>query len=98
MSHEKASAVKISGQAKEKEFDKLIGLNDEYKNEDYISVVNDIVYNDILANKDMSSRQIPSKFKFRTSMPQTKNGKMDFYNSSNHLRFFVNSLCKYNDC
>ena len=36
------------------------------------------VYNDILANKDMSSRQIPSKFKFRTSMPQTKNGKMDF--------------------
>ena len=55
-----------------------IVLNDEYKNEDYISVVNDIVYNDILANKDMSSRQIPSKFKFRTSMPQTKNGKMDF--------------------
>lgn len=55
-----------------------IVLNDDYKNEDYISVVNDIVYNDILANKDMSSRQIPSKFKFRTSMPQTKNGKMDF--------------------
>ena len=33
MSHEKASAVKLSGHAKEKEFAKLIGLNDEYKND-----------------------------------------------------------------
>lgn len=33
MSHEKASAVKINGHAKEKEFAILIGLNEEYQND-----------------------------------------------------------------
>jgi len=55
-----------------------IVLNDEYKDMDDIEVVKNIVYNEIISNPEMSSRQIPSKFKIRESMPLSKNGKTDF--------------------
>lgn len=41
-------------------------------------IVKEIVYNQIISDPNLSSRQIPSKFKFRKSIPQTKNGKGDF--------------------
>ncbi|MGM9881708.1 MAG: AMP-binding protein [Bacilli bacterium] len=46
--------------------------------EEQIEVVRDIVYNNIIGNPTMSSRQIPSKFKIRMEMPLTKNSKIDF--------------------
>lgn len=53
------------------ETDKL----DEIKEE---KIVEDIVYNSIISNPNMNSRQIPSKFKIRTFMPINKGGKIDF--------------------
>ena len=41
-------------------------------------LVKDIVYNNIIANPNMQTRQIPSKFRFRSSLPLTKNSKIDF--------------------
>ncbi len=56
-------------------------LNDDvkvYSMEDYEKIVKTIVYDQIINNKNMSSRQIPSKFKFRMSIPLTKNGKYNY--------------------
>lgn len=54
-------------------------LNDSnLSEEEQIEVVRDIVYNNIIGNSTMSSRQIPSKFKIRMEMPLTKNSKIDF--------------------
>ncbi len=53
-------------------------LNKETTDEESIEIVREIVYNQIIGNKDMSSRQIPAKFKIRKSMPISKNGKVDF--------------------
>lgn len=41
-------------------------------------IVNDIVYNTLLNNQEITSRQIPSKFKIREELPLTKNNKIDF--------------------
>ena len=46
--------------------------------DDQIEVVREIVYNEIIANPNMSSRQIPSKFKFRISLPLSKNSKVSY--------------------
>ena len=46
--------------------------------EDYIRIVEEIVYEQIIANPNMSTRQVPSKFKFRSEMPLTKNSKVNF--------------------
>lgn len=46
--------------------------------EEKIEVIKDIVYNNIIGDSTMSSRQIPAKFKIRESMPLTKNSKVDF--------------------
>lgn len=51
--------------------------------EEEIAIVNDIVYNKIIANSTMSSRQIPAKFKIRESLPLTKNSKVDFNSLKN---------------
>lgn len=53
-------------------------LNEETTEEEKIEIIRDIVYNQIIASKDMSSRQIPAKFKVRESLPLTKNSKVDF--------------------
>ena len=55
----------------------FITLKEDYE-ESRIDIVKDIVYNTIIANPYMSSRQIPSKFKFIKSFPVTKNNKIDF--------------------
>ncbi len=52
-------------------------LEDNVDIED-VKIVEEIVYKNIIGNSTMASRQIPSKFKFRDSMPLTKNGKVDF--------------------
>ena len=55
-----------------------IVLNDEAKDYKDVEVIHDIIYNDIISNPEMSSRQIPSKFRIRENMPISKNGKTDF--------------------
>ena len=61
-----------------------IVLKDDITDEvDALDVVKDIVYNTIIGNPNMSSRQIPSKFKFRESFPLSKNNKVDFITLSN---------------
>ena len=57
--------------------------NNNLTDEEQIEVVKDIIYNEIIANPTMSSRQIPSKFKIRNNMPITKNGKVDFNSLKN---------------
>lgn len=43
-----------------------------------IKLVEEIVYQQIIANPNMSSRQIPSKFRIRENMPLSKNSKISF--------------------
>ncbi len=49
-----------------------------YNKDDYERIVKEIVYKNIIKNPDMSSRQIPSKFKFRSDFPLTKNSKVNY--------------------
>lgn len=51
--------------------------NNELTLEEQIKIVKDIVYKYIIGNPDMSSRQIPTKFRIRQSIPLTKNNKVD---------------------
>ena len=54
-------------------------LEEENLTEDeQVSIINDIVYKQIIENPVMSTRQIPSKFKIRESIPVTKNNKTNF--------------------
>lgn len=46
--------------------------------EDKISYVRKIIDESFVSNPEVSSRQIPSKFKFRSELPLTRNGKVDF--------------------
>ncbi len=45
--------------------------------EEYVRIAEEIIQEQIIANQDMSSRQIPSRIKFRSSIPLTKNSKFD---------------------
>lgn len=56
----------------------IVLKRDDYTEQELIEVVKDIVYNNIIGNPEMSSRQIPSKFKVRVTMPLSKNSKLDF--------------------
>ena len=58
-------------------------LKDEFNYADKIEVVKNIIYKTIMDEPNMSSRQIPSKFKFRNSFPLTKNNKVDFITLNN---------------
>lgn len=53
-------------------------LKDDFNYLDKIEIVKNIIYKTIMDEPNMSSRQIPSKFKFRDSFPLTKNNKVDF--------------------
>ena len=58
-----------------------IVLNEEVSitsEDEYINLVEEIIENQIISNPTMSSRQIPSKFRFRESMPLTKNSKTNY--------------------
>ncbi len=46
--------------------------------DEQIKVIEDIVNNTIVKNPNMESRQIPSKFKIRESLPCSTNNKIDF--------------------
>lgn len=51
---------------------------EDLSSEEKIEVVKEIVYKNIIGNPEMSSRQIPAKFKVREKMPLSKNSKVDF--------------------
>lgn len=55
----------------------LVLKNNNLTEEEQIKLVKDIVYNNIIANPTMNSRQIPSKFKIRKEMPLNKGNKID---------------------
>lgn len=46
--------------------------------ESLTQITKDIIWSQMIHNPDMSSRQIPSKFKFRTSLPLTANSKINY--------------------
>lgn len=50
-------------------------LLDEFES---IKLVEEIVYGQIIANPNMSSRQIPAKFRIRKNLPLSKNSKVSF--------------------
>lgn len=54
-----------------------ITLNAEYINLDKKSIVENIL-NKLINNKDISTRQIPTKIRFLDEMPLTKNSKYDY--------------------
>ena len=54
----------------------LVLEDDLKKDEEQIKVVEDIVYNSIIGNSEMNSRQIPSKFKIRSEMPLNAGNKI----------------------
>ena len=56
----------------------LVLENNNISEEEQIAIVEDIVYNNIIGNPNMNSRQIPSKFKIRESLPLNKGNKVDF--------------------
>ena len=56
----------------------LVLEQNDLTEEEQIAIVEDIVYNNIIGNPNMNSRQIPSKFKIRESLPLNKGNKVDF--------------------
>ena len=56
----------------------LVLEEENLSDEEQIAIVEDIVYNNIIGNPNMNSRQIPSKFKIRESLPLNKGNKVDF--------------------
>lgn len=69
-----------------------IVLKDEFNYADRLEVVKNIIYKTIMDEPNMSSRQIPSKFKFRDSFPLTKNNKIDFI-ALNNEKLDGNEIC-----
>lgn len=52
-------------------------LEESLNEDEEIKLVEDIVYNNIINNPNMSSRQIPAKFKIREAMPLNKGNKIN---------------------
>lgn len=52
--------------------DQLLSADEQKK------LIEEIVYSQIISNPNMSSRQIPAKFKIRKSLPLSKNSKVSF--------------------
>ena len=57
-----------------------IVLEDDFvlSKDEQLEFVKDLVDKYFVKNPDVSSRQLPSKFVIRETLPQTKNGKIDF--------------------
>lgn len=55
----------------------LVLENENLTEEDELKIVEEIVLKNIIGNPNMSSRQIPAKFKIRKSMPLNKGNKVD---------------------
>lgn len=45
--------------------------------QDMKKLIEDIIFNNIVKNPEISSRQIPSRFRIRKHLPLTKNSKVD---------------------
>ena len=67
-------------------------LKEDYNYADRVEIVKNIVYKTIMDEPNMSSRQIPSKFKFRDSFPLSKNNKVDFI-ALNNEELNGNEIC-----
>ena len=55
-----------------------IVLEDNIDKSDLKNITEDIIKNQFINNPNMSSRQIPTKIKYRDSLPLTKNSKVNF--------------------
>ena len=55
----------------------LVLEDENLTEEEQIKIVEEIVYQNIIGNPNMNSRQIPSKFKIRDKMPLNKGNKVD---------------------
>lgn len=53
-------------------------LNDEYLDIDFETVINDIVFKNMQGDKELTTRDIPVKWKFRSSIPITSMSKKDY--------------------
>ena len=60
-----------------------IVLEKEYMDSEQKKIVEDIISGQFINNTEMSSRQIPSKFIFKQSLPLTKNSKVNYNLLSN---------------
>ena len=49
-----------------------------YSESDLVDITRNIIEEQIIGNNKMTSRQIPTRFKFRVEFPLTKNGKVSF--------------------
>lgn len=56
----------------------VLNNNQLLDEDESIKLVEEIVYGQIIANPNMSSRQIPAKFRIRESLPLSKNSKVSF--------------------
>lgn len=56
----------------------VVVVNTKLSEKEKVSLVEDIVYNQIIGDSTTSSRQIPAKFVFKDSLPLTKNNKVDY--------------------
>ena len=56
----------------------VLNVPEKLSDGEQIKLVEEIVYQQIIDNPNMSSRQIPAKFKFRESMPLSKNSKLSY--------------------
>ena len=72
----------ISSYEDEEKFGKMIKadiiLKDEFKFDDSTDIVNKILTDAFVNNSNVSTRQIPTKFRFRESFPMTINNKVDY--------------------
>lgn len=56
----------------------VLNNNQLLDEDESVKLVEEIVYGQIIANPNMSSRQIPAKFRIRESLPLSKNSKVSF--------------------
>lgn len=56
----------------------VLNLDEELTNEEKCEIVRDILDKYFIKNTNVSSRQIPSMFKFKNELPQTKMAKIDY--------------------
>ena len=72
----------ISSYDDEEKFGKMIKadiiLKDEFKSKDSTDIVNKILNDAFINNSNVSTRQIPTKIRFRDSFPMTINNKVDY--------------------
>lgn len=57
----------------------VLNSEEDLSDEDKVNITKQIIINNFINNADVSTRLIPSKFKFRKNLPLTINGKFDYH-------------------